>query len=49
MVIPVQFDRPEITQAKQRGYGLVISGILSKGRRRSPRSALSSRRQQTTD
>lgn len=31
MVIPVQFDRPEINQAKQGGYGLVIFGILSKG------------------
>lgn len=49
MVIPVQFDRPEVNQAEQRGYGLVLFGILSKGRRRSACSALSSRRKQATD
>lgn len=49
MVIPVQFGRPEVSQAKQRGCGLVVPGLPSEGRRRAAPPALPSRRQPAAD
>lgn len=31
MVVPVQFDRSEINQTKQRRHGMVLFGVLSEG------------------